>query len=161
MCNVLPPELCGQFARRYTYTFLYTCRELASTSQFCVEMNGRSTTLYRSSQRGEGYISRNTSKQFHFDHSYWAVNVDDSHYASQDQVYSDLGIPVIEAALAGYNSCVFAYGQTGSGKTYTMTGHSTEPGLTPRICEVGPPLCSLHHKLENIICAGTIFTNRV
>ena len=103
-------------------------------------MRGKRTTLYSSSsacsRRGEGLVARKNAKEFQFDHCYWSVDVSDNHYANQEQVYSDLGVPVVEAALAGYNSCVFAYGQTGSGKTYTMAGCSSEPGLTPRICEV-------------------------
>jgi hypothetical protein len=38
------------------------------------------------------------------------------------QVFSDLGLDVIDSAFEGYNACVFAYGQTGSGKTFTMMG---------------------------------------
>lgn len=38
------------------------------------------------------------------------------------QVFKDLGVPVLQSAFDGYNTCVFAYGQTGSGKTYTMMG---------------------------------------
>lgn len=38
------------------------------------------------------------------------------------QVFSDLGVDVIDSAFEGYNACVFAYGQTGSGKTFTMMG---------------------------------------
>lgn len=113
-------------------------RELASDCHFCLEMRGRSTTLYPKlsthRRKGEGPVARTNAKEFYFDYSYWSVNVNDNHYANQEQVYSDLGIPVIEAAFAGYNSCVFAYGQTGSGKTYTMTGYGAEPGLIPRIC---------------------------
>lgn len=39
------------------------------------------------------------------------------------QIYSDLGVDMIQSAFEGYNGCIFAYGQTGSGKTYTMMGY--------------------------------------
>ncbi|CAI8050074.1 Kinesin-like protein Klp98A [Geodia barretti] len=107
-------------------------RELASSSHFCLEMKGKKTILYNC---GEVHTGRGSAKEFHFDHSYWSVGKDNAHCVGQEQVYSDLGGPVIKAAFAGYNSCVFAYGQTGSGKTYTMTGSATEPGLIPRICK--------------------------
>lgn len=94
------------------------------------------TTTTRCSHKRDGHGSRG-AKQFNFDYCYWSVNKDDMNYVTQEQVYSDLGLPVIEAAFDGYNSCILAYGQTGSGKTYTMTGYNSEPGLTPRICEVG------------------------
>ena len=55
-------------------------------------------------------------------------------YASQEQVYLDLGRELLDHAFAGYNTCLFAYGQTGSGKSYTMMGYGKEPGLIPRIC---------------------------
>ena len=98
-------------------------------------MKGKTTTLYHTTTcHKEGY--RSHAKQFNFDYSYWSVNQEDTNYVSQDQVYSDLGLPVVEATFAGYNSCVFAYGQTGSGKTYTMTGYGSDHGLTPRICQV-------------------------
>lgn len=127
-------------------------RELDSNSQFCLEMSGRTTTLYHNSftlgRKGEGPLPRNSAKQFHFERSYWSVSASDHHYTEQEKVYSDLGVPVMEAVFAGYNSCVLAYGQTGSGKTYTMTGSGAEPGLIPRICEVGSPLAhNMHHML--------------
>ena len=100
-------------------------------------MAGKNTTLYN---HGEAHLGRRGAKEFHFDHSYWSVSEEDAYYVDQEQVYSDLGHPVIEAAFAGYNSCVFAYGQTGSGKTYTMTGSGTSPGLIPRICKVNQPV---------------------
>ena len=105
-------------------------------------MKGKKTILYNC---GEVHTGRGSAKEFHFDHSYWSVGKDNAHCVGQEQVYSDLGGPVIKAAFAGYNSCVFAYGQTGSGKTYTMTGSATEPGLIPRICKVnGSPFTGIH-----------------
>lgn len=61
----------------------------------------------------------------------------DPEYATQQRVYNDVGKPIVDNALKGYNCCVFAYGQTGSGKTYSMIGEDNEEhqGLTPRICK--------------------------
>ena len=42
--------------------------------------------------------------------------------ATQEQIYSDLGAPILRKALEGFNGTIFAYGQTGSGKTFTMSG---------------------------------------
>ena len=33
---------------------------------------------------------------------------------------AQVGVPLVDAALAGYNGTLMAYGQTGSGKTYTI-----------------------------------------
>eukprot|EP01083_Nonionella_stella_P065102 170299_1 len=41
---------------------------------------------------------------------------------TQQNMYINVGKPMVEACLEGYNSTIFAYGQTGSGKTYTMFG---------------------------------------
>lgn len=61
-------------------------------------------------------------KEFTFDYSYWSHDENSPNFASQEQVYKDLGTEVVECAFEGYNACVFAYGQTGSGKTFTMMG---------------------------------------
>lgn len=52
--------------------------------------------------------------------------------AKNGDVYEELGAPVVESALAGYNGTVFAYGQTSSGKTHSMLGDEEDPGVTPR-----------------------------
>jgi len=70
-------------------------------------------------------------KSFTFDHCY---DVD----STQEQVYSDLGGPIVMQALDGYNGTLFAYGQTGSGKTWSMMGASgdaTNKGVIPRLNE--------------------------
>mmetsp|Transcript_19728 Transcript_19728/g.54249 ORF Transcript_19728/g.54249 Transcript_19728/m.54249 type:complete len:1005 (+) Transcript_19728:69-3083(+) len=41
---------------------------------------------------------------------------------SQRAVYEEVGQPIVEDFLDGYNGTVLAYGQTGSGKTYSMFG---------------------------------------
>lgn len=56
------------------------------------------------------------------------------------QVYKDLGQPLLENLLQGFNICLLAYGQTGSGKTHTMSGPvnatastaHAERGIAPR-----------------------------
>mmetsp|Transcript_29826 Transcript_29826/g.5386 ORF Transcript_29826/g.5386 Transcript_29826/m.5386 type:complete len:237 (+) Transcript_29826:236-946(+) len=65
--------------------------------------------------------------------------------ASQEQIYTSCGLPMIEHMLEGYNCAILAYGQTGGGKTYTLLGpgfdnmHSIgkadpeDRGLTPRM----------------------------
>uniref|UniRef100_A0A8C5F5S5 Kinesin-like protein n=1 Tax=Gadus morhua TaxID=8049 RepID=A0A8C5F5S5_GADMO len=89
--------------------------------------------------RSEGAVdSREKLLEFGFDYCYWSVDAEDPQYASQEEVFQDLGVSVLAGASEGYNVCLFAYGQTGSGKTYTMMGSQDSIGLTPRICEVSP-----------------------
>ena len=74
-------------------------------------------------------------KVFAFDKSYWSFNRADAHFAGQDNLFNDLGSPLLDNAFKGYNNCIFAYGQTGSGKSYSMMGYGEESGVIPRICQ--------------------------
>lgn len=56
-------------------------------------------------------------------------------YASQEDIFHSIGVPFLNNAFDGYNSCIFTYGQTGSGKTYTMMGERHNDGLMPRVCK--------------------------
>lgn len=53
--------------------------------------------------------------------------------SSQEQVYIDIGEPIIKQALEGFNCTVFAYGQTGSGKSHSMMGNDADRGIIPRL----------------------------
>jgi kinesin family protein 1 len=75
------------------------------------------------------------TKTFAFDRSYWSFNKSDKHFADQENLFGDLGKPLLDNAFQGYNNCIFAYGQTGSGKSYSMMGYGQEYGVIPRICK--------------------------
>lgn len=56
--------------------------------------------------------------------------------SAQEQVFLDIGAPILDRAFGGYNGTIFAYGQTGSGKTFSMSGVSGSEaleGLIPRM----------------------------
>lgn len=63
------------------------------------------------------------------------VQPEDSNYASQMQVYKDIGEEMLLHAFEGYNVCIFAYGQTGAGKSYTMMGRQEkdQQGIIPLV----------------------------
>ncbi|CAK1547494.1 unnamed protein product [Leptosia nina] len=110
-------------------------REKDMNAKLIVQMDGKKTrllTVKNSKEQNDG--NREKYKDFTFDHSYWSYDSGDSNFATQEQVFSDLGLDVIDSAFEGYNACVFAYGQTGSGKTFTMMGSPDSQGLIPRIC---------------------------
>ena len=65
---------------------------------------------------------------FAYDHLY------DSNSTSEE-IYEDLGRPLVEGLFDGLNATIFAYGQTGSGKTHSMMGNADDPGVTPRVAE--------------------------
>lgn len=61
---------------------------------------------------------------------------EDVNYASQMQVYKDIGEEMLLHAFEGYNVCIFAYGQTGAGKSYTMMGKQDvkdQKGIIPLV----------------------------
>uniref|UniRef100_A0A8C5TG34 plus-end-directed kinesin ATPase n=1 Tax=Malurus cyaneus samueli TaxID=2593467 RepID=A0A8C5TG34_9PASS len=81
---------------------------------------------------------KETPKSFSFDYSYWSHTTPaDINYASQKQVYRDIGEEMLQHAFEGYNVCIFAYGQTGAGKSYTMMGkqEKDQQGIIPQLCE--------------------------
>ena len=60
---------------------------------------------------------------------------------SQEELFDQVAVALIDHCFAGYNSCCFAYGQTGSGKTFSMFGDFGENrGIIPR----AGPLCPCH-----------------
>nr|XP_032521379.1 kinesin-like protein Klp98A isoform X5 [Danaus plexippus plexippus] len=110
-------------------------RERDMNAKLIVQMEGKKTRLLTvKNSKEQNDANREKYKDFTFDHSYWSYDSADPQYASQEQVFSDLGLDVIDSAFEGYNACVFAYGQTGSGKTFTMMGSPDSQGLIPRIC---------------------------
>ncbi len=87
-------------------------------------------------------------RQFTFDHSFWShdgfreadasgllePDSQESSYASQQLVYDQIGVQVLNNAWEGYHCCLFAYGQTGAGKSYSMVGYGANKGIVPMSC---------------------------
>ncbi|EEY59674.1 kinesin-like protein [Phytophthora infestans T30-4] len=74
----------------------------------------------------------NIEKAFTFDYSYNSfVPSSDPAYASQQTVWDDIGIKVLEHAWNGFNVSLFAYGQTGAGKSFSMVGYGSDKGIIP------------------------------
>lgn len=57
-------------------------------------------------------------------------------YETQEVVFQDMGLPLIEQLLMGKSSLIFAYGISGSGKSYTMTGNQEDGGIVGRCFDV-------------------------
>eukprot|EP00163_Fabomonas_tropica_P009886 TRINITY_DN1980_c0_g1_i1.p1 TRINITY_DN1980_c0_g1~~TRINITY_DN1980_c0_g1_i1.p1 ORF type:complete len:706 (+),score=228.59 TRINITY_DN1980_c0_g1_i1:721-2838(+) len=99
-------------------------RETELNAQMAIAMDGPSTTI----------TDPKTGKEnkFTFDHSYFLET-------KQETVFNDLGKPILEKALDGYNGTIFAYGQTGSGKSFSMMGAGPPGGdlrgIIPRLNE--------------------------
>ncbi|KAL8717238.1 MAG: hypothetical protein Q9225_005502 [Loekoesia sp. 1 TL-2023] len=116
-------------------------RELDRKAKCVVRMQGSQTILTPPPDAEErlraskGIRGADSQKVFAFDRSYWSFNRTDPNFAGQDNLFDDLGSPLLDNAFQGYNNCIFAYGQTGSGKSYSMMGYGDEAGVIPRICE--------------------------
>jgi len=116
----------------------FNSRENARSAKCIVSMKGAQTVLSPPPQDGKSKPVKGAlegSKTFAFDKSYWSFNRDDSNFAGQEDLFTDLGSPLLDNAFHGYNNCIFAYGQTGSGKSYSMMGYGEEIGVIPRICK--------------------------
>ncbi|KAF1997497.1 kinesin-domain-containing protein [Amniculicola lignicola CBS 123094] len=113
-------------------------RETARNAQCIVQMKNNQTILSPPSHTDvKGKAAKAASegtKTFAFDRSYWSFSKNDPSYAGQDNLFVDLGKPLLDNAFQGYNNCIFAYGQTGSGKSYSMMGYGEEAGIIPKIC---------------------------
>ncbi|KAM5229042.1 kinesin-like protein KIF1A isoform 6-T6 [Ctenodactylus gundi] len=110
----------------------FNSREMSRDSKCIIQMSGSTTTIINPKQPKE------TPKSFSFDYSYWShTSPEDINYASQKQVYRDIGEEMLQHAFEGYNVCIFAYGQTGAGKSYTMMGkqEKDQQGIIPQLCE--------------------------
>jgi hypothetical protein len=97
---------------------------------------GRETIVECDVTRGEIRIvnpktPEDLPKQFTFDNVYDARN-------SQLEIYEESALPIVRAAIEGYNGTIFCYGQTGTGKTHTMEGKdepASERGIIPNAFE--------------------------
>ena len=78
---------------------------------------------------------------------------------TQEEVFQEIGEPILKSFIGGYNCTIFCYGQTGAGKTHTMMGpleqlfeeNSPSQGLIPRIIHY---LFNEETKVKNIITGG-------
>ncbi|XP_037396985.1 kinesin-like protein KIF1C isoform X1 [Pygocentrus nattereri] len=110
----------------------FNSRESNRDAKCVIQMQGKTTCIVNPKQ------PKDSAKNFTFDYSYWSHTAeDDLQFASQRQVYLDIGEEMLLHAFEGYNVCIFAYGQTGAGKSYTMMGKQEpgQQGIIPQMCE--------------------------
>lgn len=85
---------------------------------------------------------------------------EDINYASQQQVFRDIGEEMLLHAFEGYNVCIFAYGQTGAGKSYTMMGKQEEgqQGIIPLVKTVHKERLLLSQQESTLECLHVCLT---
>ncbi|XP_062993602.1 kinesin-like protein KIF1C [Elgaria multicarinata webbii] len=109
----------------------FNAREISRDAKCVIQMQGKTTCITNPKQ------AKDALKNFTFDYSYWShTSAEDPSFASQRQVYKDIGEEMLLHAFEGYNVCIFAYGQTGAGKSYTMMGkqEQDQQGIIPQLC---------------------------
>jgi len=110
----------------------FNARERARQAKCIIQMDQDEQTTFIRNPLDD------TIKRYKYDYSYWSCDesIRNQKFATQTQVYQDLGIEMLEHAFEGYNVCIFAYGQTGAGKSFTMMGknESEQQGIIPRLC---------------------------
>ena len=79
---------------------------------------------------GEPQIIAGSSNLFTYDHVF-GINT------TQDSIYNECVVDLINSAFEGFNATILAYGQTGSGKTYTM-GSTTDMRMTAESAGIIP-----------------------
>ena len=82
---------------------------------------------------GAGRVVLGRGRAFTFDRVFGAGS-------TQEALFEDCAVPLVEGCFEGYNATILAYGQTGSGKTYTMLNKlntlDEEVGLIPRVLQL-------------------------
>ncbi|XP_022255004.1 kinesin-like protein unc-104 isoform X4 [Limulus polyphemus] len=109
-------------------------REIGKDCKCIISMGGNTTCIINP-KLPQG--TKDATKSFNFDYSYWSHDHQDPNFATQEHVYRDIGEDMLDHSFEGYNVCIFAYGQTGAGKSFTMMGKQEEgqEGIIPHICK--------------------------
>ncbi|CAD8061889.1 unnamed protein product [Paramecium primaurelia] len=95
--------------------------EMQQGGECCVTYNDKQITVT---------VGSNDKQDFAFDRIFGPDS-------EQADVFEEVGKPILDSVMNGYNGTIFAYGQTSSGKTFTMEGpdnpNERTKGLIPRV----------------------------
>ena len=86
-------------------------RETAEANKKCISINQTQNSL--------SLDAKPEPKVYYYDYV-----ADESE--SQSKIFEEVGKPIANSCLSGYNGTIFAYGQTGAGKTFTIQGLQVE-----------------------------------
>ncbi|KAL0949080.1 hypothetical protein HGRIS_014945 [Hohenbuehelia grisea] len=94
-------------------------RELARGAKPLIRMDGNQTFIDPPESGSVQDVSKRAGERktlsFSFDRSYWSAGPrDEPRYCSQQTLYEDLGVELLDHAFNGFNACILAYGQTGA-----------------------------------------------
>ena len=93
----------------------FTWAELARGAKPLIRMQGNQTILNppepgsTQAQAASGRASERKAHTFTFDKSYWSAGPrNEPEYCSQETLYNDLGIELLEHGFSGFNACILA-----------------------------------------------------
>ncbi|WRT70718.1 uncharacterized protein IL334_007716 [Kwoniella shivajii] len=126
-------------------------REIARGAKGLIRMEGSQTILDPPEQTGSTSVRATEKKpmSFSFDKSYWSAGArDEPKYASQQTLYEDLGVELLDHSFEGFNTCIFALERAVSGlavlfsslyadthSTDSMMGYGSDKGIIPLTTE--------------------------
>lgn len=97
------------------------------------------------------------AKSYNFDGAY-------DEDTTQSDFFAEVGKPIVEEVLKGFNCTIFAYGQTGTGKTFTMEGlkdETTGAGCAPGTKGAGIIPRAVEQIFADLQALGIEYTVRV
>jgi len=120
------------------------------------EQSGRECIIYHPNQKTVTLDSEGSSHSFKFKRIFPAET-------SQEQIFLNAGLPLVDPILNGYNCAILGYGQTGGGKTHTLLGPGydrpdrvgkcpdEQKGIAPRLLQ------SIFHQIYSSIGGDVTF----
>ena len=100
-------------------------RPLANNEESCVEILSDSVLQINAPKNLKTIQSRVEQMQCTFNKIFTT-------HVTQQEIFQQVGLPLVQDLLTGKNALCFMYGITGSGKTFTMNGEPTNGGVLPR-----------------------------
>lgn len=99
----------------------------------CISLSEDSTSIFIEKNQETQKSAKNQNNQYTMDKIF-------NEEITQVEIFNEIGLPILQNFLSGYNCTLFCYGQTGAGKTHTMMGpldelyetNSELHGLIPR-----------------------------
>jgi len=91
----------GQVINKNVISTSLYCSEIDMDAQLIMEMENKKTRLLKPRLQSIRDAGRDNHHDFTFDYSYWSFDAEDPHFATQEQVYSDLGNDVVDCAYEG------------------------------------------------------------
>lgn len=108
-------------------------KPIADNNKSCIKFE--SATTIRAQPPKDSNAYKNKTQGVMMDHHFTFTKILGPE-ASQQKVFDETMINILEEVIDGKNCLVFAYGATGAGKTHTIQGNLSDPGIMIRTLDV-------------------------